>query len=166
MRILITGNSGSGKSSFGKRLSLKLNIPLYGLDQIVWKSNWVKVSKEEKEKKIKEITSHKSWIIEGVSKQAMNKADTVVFLDLPKHKCISNIIKRFLKNGVGTRKELPSNCPDYIGVLKAIKIALIFNKVTRPWIMEESRADNFIQVKNHEELGGLLIYISEMNCIQ
>ena len=71
MKILVTGNAGSGKSSFSKRISADLSIPLYGLDDIVWKENWA---------------------IEGIYKQALEKA---------------------------------------------IKIALIFDQVTRPWLMSE-----------------------------
>lgn len=48
MKILVTGNTGSGKSTLGKYLAKKYDIPLYGLDKIVWKENWQPTTKEEK----------------------------------------------------------------------------------------------------------------------
>lgn len=68
MKILVTGNAGSGKSTLGKKLSEHYNIPLYGLDKIVWQEGWIKTPKNEKDKLIKEIANKESWIIEGVSK--------------------------------------------------------------------------------------------------
>jgi len=36
MRILIFGNSGSGKSALARRLSFKHGIPILDLDGLVW----------------------------------------------------------------------------------------------------------------------------------
>jgi len=142
MRILVTGNAGSGKTTFGKQLSEKLSIPLYGLDKIVWEEDWKETPRDKRENLIKAVTDKDSWIIEGVSKQALEKANKVYFLDIPTSKCIFNIFKRFLKNGLSTRSELPKNCPEYIGLIKAIRIALVFNKLTRPWILEEMKSSS------------------------
>lgn len=137
MKILVIGNSGSGKSSLGKKLSNKHNLPLYGLDSIVWKENWTPTPKEERLRLIKEITDKDKWIIEGVSKNALKAADVVYFLNIPLYRCLINIISRFIKNGFQTREDLPSNCPEYIGVFKAIRIAFIYEKVTKPWVLKE-----------------------------
>jgi len=137
MKILVIGNAGSGKSSLGRKLSKKYELQLYGLDNIVWKENWTPTPKEKRIQLIKEITDEENWIIEGVSKNALKEADVIYFLNIPLYRCLINIISRFLKNGPKTRKGLPSNCPEYIGVLKAIRIAFIFEKITKPWILEE-----------------------------
>jgi len=152
MRILVTGNAGSGKTTLGKKLSDELNIPLYGLDKVVWKENWTPTPRDEVQKLIKEITDKEAWIIEGVSKLALNEADKVYFLDIPAYKCVINILIRFIKNGLGSRKELPDNCPEYIGFLKAIKIALIFDRVTKPWLIQRSANVDFVQIKSYKEL--------------
>lgn len=134
-RIHITGNAGSGKTTLGKALSKKLNIDLYGLDQIVWKSGWVKTPIAERKERIQALIENERWIIEGVSGQVFKSADFIVFLDIPLWRCIFGILKRFIKTGLQTRSDLPDNCPEYIGVLKAIKIAFIYQKVTRPMLL-------------------------------
>lgn len=147
MKILVTGNSGSGKSTLGRKLSTEHGIPLYGLDKVVWKEGWTPTPEEERKKLIQEITNKDSWIIEGISKFALQEADIVYFLNLPLHKCLLNITKRFLKNGFKTREDLPNNCPEYIGVLKAYKIAFIFEKKTKPWIIEGLKNKKYFEFK-------------------
>ena len=47
MRINVIGTSGSGKSSFSKRLAEKLDVPYIELDALHWKPNWTKSTDEE-----------------------------------------------------------------------------------------------------------------------
>lgn len=124
-RIHVTGNAGSGKTTLGKALSKKLNLDLYGLDQIVWKSGWIKTPLEERKEKIQELIENEKWIIEGVSGQVFKSAELIIILDIPLWACILGILKRFAQNGLKTRNDLPRNCPEYIGVFKAIKVAFL-----------------------------------------
>ncbi len=57
MKILVTGNAGSGKSSLGSKLAQSHSLPLYGLDSVVWQENWSPTPKEERARLIKEITA-------------------------------------------------------------------------------------------------------------
>ncbi|MBT3982811.1 MAG: hypothetical protein HOE90_15740 [Bacteriovoracaceae bacterium] len=72
-----------------------------------------------------------------------------------------NIIFRFLQNGVGTRESLPANCPEYIGVFKAIRVAFIYQKKTLPMILKrlELHKDNktIYRITSHKELKELRI---------
>ena len=134
MRILVSGNAGAGKSSLGKRLAEKYDLSLYGLDKIVWKE---------------------SWVLEGITRDGLKEADIIYFLDIHPIRCAYNVIVRFLKNGPGSRPELPNDCPEYIGFLKALKINFIFHKVTKPWLLDENLRNpsaKFVQIKNYKEL--------------
>ena len=83
MKIFLTGNAGCGKSTFSRKLSDDLKLPLCGLDKIVWKPGWVPTPKIERAQLIDSLISRKEWVIEGVSKQILEAADKVVFLDIP-----------------------------------------------------------------------------------
>lgn len=70
IRIHIIGGSGSGKSYIAALLSDKLHIPHFDLDEIFWdqKSNeyGVKAPEDERDRRLREIISLNSWIVEGV----------------------------------------------------------------------------------------------------
>ena len=46
-KIIVIGSSGSGKSTLSKQLSNILDIPVYHLDALFWKPNWVMITKDE-----------------------------------------------------------------------------------------------------------------------
>ena len=50
-KIIVLGNSGSGKSTFTKKLAEKLNIDYLHLDPLVYKYSWDKPEFEEMESK-------------------------------------------------------------------------------------------------------------------
>ena len=47
----VIGANGAGKSTFSKKLSEILNIPVYHLDSIYWLPNWEHLAKEKINKK-------------------------------------------------------------------------------------------------------------------
>ena len=51
-RIIILGCSGSGKSTFAKKLKVKTDLPLYHLDNIWWNEDRTHISRDEFDKKI------------------------------------------------------------------------------------------------------------------
>ena len=46
-KIIVIGSSGSGKSTLSRELSNILEIPVYHLDKLFWKPNWVMTTKDE-----------------------------------------------------------------------------------------------------------------------
>ena len=160
-KIMVTGNAGSGKSTLGAELSKKYSIPCHSLDSVVWQSGWKKTPLELKKKKIKELVDQDQWIIEGVSHQVFDAANQIIFLDLPLWRCLANIVKRFVKSPIGTRSQLPGGCPEWIGVWKAIKVAFLYQRVTRPQILSRigSKGDGVITFRSHKALENFLINV-------
>lgn len=155
MKILITGNAGSGKTTFSKKLASKLQVNAYSLDSIVWKPGWQETPSNERREKIQKLIDGNSWIVDGVSSQVFLAADVIYFLDIPLHICIKNILVRFLTNGLKTRESLPENCPEYLGVFKAIKITFVYQKKTRPIIIDlinEHKEKKIIWVKSYNQI--------------
>lgn len=46
-RIIVIGSSGSGKSTLSRKLSKSLDLPVYHLDALFWKPNWVMTEPDE-----------------------------------------------------------------------------------------------------------------------
>ena len=154
-KVLVTGNAGSGKTTFATSLQRELNLPSYSLDSVVWKPGWKTAPDEERREIILKLSLKDVWIIDGVSRVLFEASDTIFFLDIPLYRCLVNILKRFLSNGFKTRESLPENCPEYIGVFKAIRIAFIYQKQTRPAILQMIQAfpeKKIVWIKDHDQL--------------
>lgn len=64
-RILVIGGNGSGKTTFARLLSEKLNVPLIHLDKISRTDNWQRVDSDIFYNQLNEIFLTDSWIIDG-----------------------------------------------------------------------------------------------------
>src|SRR5688572_8188777 len=84
-KILVIGPNGSGKTTFGKKLSAKLNIPFYELDFYSWQPDWVETDYDEFRKITEELTAKDEWIIDGNYARNQDitipRADTIIWLD-------------------------------------------------------------------------------------
>ncbi len=155
MKILITGNAGSGKTTLSKQVSKKLGLKQYGLDKIVWKERWQKIPSGERNKKIAELVKKKSWVIDGVDFQAMKVADIVVFLDFPRRICYWRILKRNPRYFFSSRPELPPNSPEILIIPYLLKLIWRFPSKVKPKIIKEKqrrKAGKFIHITSNKEL--------------
>lgn len=106
-KIYIIGPVGSGKTTFSKRLSEKLDIKRYELDKVSWDDEHgnIKRSDEEALKIFDEILSNDSWIIEDVGREKFKKgreeADAIYYIKLPRMKSYYRVTKRWIKQRLG-----------------------------------------------------------------
>ena len=100
-KIVVVGPSGAGKSTFSRKLSSKLNISLYHLDNIFWNSDKTHITKEEFDKKLEEILSLDNYIIDGdysrTYEARFKNSDTIIFLNYPLDLCINGVSERIGK---------------------------------------------------------------------
>lgn len=54
-KIIVIGSPGAGKSTFSRKLSEIMGVPLYHLDMIWHKADKTNISKEEFDKKLNDI---------------------------------------------------------------------------------------------------------------
>lgn len=99
-RILIFGNSGSGKSWLASKLAESLRMPIVHFDKHFWEPGGFN-QKRDKQIVFQEITNlsqGKSWIMEGVfgelAEIALKNATFVVFLDKPWSECRAALMDR------------------------------------------------------------------------
>jgi len=100
-RIIVVGCPGSGKSVLSRRLSEKLNIPVYHMDNLYWDSNWNHITRDELREKIGKIMDTDRWIIDGnyisTLEDRVARCDTVIFLDYSVEECLTGIEQRMGK---------------------------------------------------------------------
>ena len=111
MKILITGNVASGKTTLSKILSDYYEIERFEIDEIVHdiNNNDKKRSLKEQTKMINQINKeNKSYIIEGVLRKdldfILNLVDQIIFLDIDKKTINKRIKRRYIKQKLKIEK--------------------------------------------------------------
>lgn len=98
-RISIQGISGSGKTTFGRELERRLGIPHLETDALVHGPNWSEASDAALRAHLIEFTAGDRWVVDSdyrrkVGTLVLERADTVVWLDLPLHVCLRRLWRR------------------------------------------------------------------------
>ena len=97
-RALVIGCPGSGKSTFARRLRDRTCLPLYYLDRLYWNPDRTAVSKDEFDRRLREVLRQEQWIIDGnyvrTLEARLARCDTVFFLDYPAAVCLTGIADR------------------------------------------------------------------------
>ena len=101
MKIIIIGNSGSGKSTFAKSLQSQFKIPLLDLDTVAWKKSQSPQREELLNSKMlidDFIAQNSQWVIEGgysdLMEYALKDTTKVIFLNPGVETCIENCRNR------------------------------------------------------------------------
>jgi adenylate kinase family enzyme len=109
-RVVVTGMAGSGKSTLSLELAARTGLPVINLDVHFWKPGWAAPSEAEWREKQSGVLAGHAWIAEGNYRETLDlrleRADTVVFLDLPWWLCAG---RAFLR-GFRMPGELPEGC--------------------------------------------------------
>ncbi len=99
-RVSVTGNSGSGKSTFGRRLAGRLGVPWVELDALFHLPAWTELPTEDFRATVAEVVAGDSWVVDGnyraVRDLVWARADTVVVLDYSRWRVMARITRRSL----------------------------------------------------------------------
>jgi adenylate kinase family enzyme len=108
-RISVVGNSGSGKTTIARAVAAALGIPHLELDAVFHQPGWQPLATSEFRRIVSEFTAGPSWIVDGnyskVQDIIWNRADTVVWVDPPRHRVMRQLFARTLRR-MATRAEL------------------------------------------------------------
>lgn len=98
-RIQVMGPSGSGKTTVALRLAAALGVPHVELDALHWLPGWAERDAQEFRDRVHAATEGDGWVASGnYTRRALDilreRADMIVWLDLPLHTTIPRILAR------------------------------------------------------------------------
>lgn len=99
-RIVILGNSGSGKTYLARKLTHILQSPIIHLDHLFWETGGYTQKRhiEVVHREIRDLAEGSNWIMEGVFGElaaiALGRATTFIFLNKDWEECESSLIER------------------------------------------------------------------------
>jgi adenylate kinase family enzyme len=101
MKVLVFGNSGSGKSTYARGLATREGLAHLDLDSIVWEPGKIAVQRSRESVAVSLqsfVDSHTAWVIEGCYGELVRAASAhctlLVFLNPGMDACLANNLRR------------------------------------------------------------------------
>lgn len=106
----MVGNSGSGKTTLAGELAARLGVSHLELDSVFHQPGWQELPTEEFRARVGEFVRQEAWVVDGnymdrVGDVVWDRADTVVWLDLPRARIMRQVVTRTVRRAV-LREEL------------------------------------------------------------
>jgi adenylate kinase family enzyme len=110
-RVLIIGNSGTGKSTLAQRLGARLAVPVIELDLLHWRDEGAGPKRDEAEAiaLAQEAAAAPRWIMEGVygwlAAAVIARVTALLWLDLPWEDCRAALVARKPRRGASAHDQ-------------------------------------------------------------
>ncbi len=117
---MILGSGGAGKSVLAAALAKRTGLPVVHLDVLFWRPGWTAPPADEFRAALDAAVAGERWILDGNFLRdddvdpRFGRADTVVFLDLPRSICLWRAVRRSLRERRHPRADLPEGCPEAV----------------------------------------------------
>jgi hypothetical protein len=104
-RILVLGNSGSGKSTMTRKLARERDLPAIHLDQHFWRPGWISQPEEEFRENVKRLVDTERWVMDGNYYKTLDlripQADLIILCNVDRVVCLQRAVTRMLKARAG-----------------------------------------------------------------
>lgn len=121
-RVAVVGCSGSGKSTFASRLAEILGAPHVELDGIFHQPGWIPLDEPTFRARVEARLTADRWIVDGnysmVRDLVWERADTIVWLDLPRWRVMAQLVPRTVWRAVSRRELWNGNKEPLTGMFR------------------------------------------------
>ena len=113
MKINVVGTSGSGKSTFARRLADTLGVPYIELDRLYWRANWQGTPDAAFMTRIAETlrAAPDGWVLDGnynrTREVKWREVDTIIWLDYGFGRTLYQAVKRAIARALSQQELWP-----------------------------------------------------------
>jgi adenylate kinase family enzyme len=97
-RIHVVGSPGSGKTTLGREIGTRLDIPHIELDVLFWRPEWQQSEIEDFRRRVREALAGEAWVVDGNYSQVRpvvwERVELVVWLDYHLRVCFWRVLMR------------------------------------------------------------------------
>lgn len=137
-RVAIIGSGGAGKSTLARKLGAATGLPVVHLDAEHWLPGWVEPPRDQWRERVSTLATGERWILDGnyggTMTERLERADTIVFVDLPRSVCVWRAFKRSTLLRHRVRPDMAEGCEERID-LKFLKWIWDYPATRRPAIL-------------------------------
>ena len=136
-RVAVFGNAGGGKSTLARRLAVLTGLPLHSVDRLLYLPGGEKVPHESYLATHGRILREDAWIIDGFGCVAsawerFDRADTLVYVDLPLLTHYWWVTKRLVKGHFATPEGWPAGSPMWRSSLSSYRVIRLCHERLTP----------------------------------
>lgn len=106
--MFIYGVTGSGKTTFARKLAERTGLPWYAVDDLTWEPGWVEVPADEQRRRIAEICATPRWILDAAYNKwldvPMARVELIVALDYSRWRSLARLIRRTLIRAIDRKQ--------------------------------------------------------------
>jgi len=104
-RVSVVGTSGAGKSTLARSLAVALDADFLELDSVNHQADWMPLPTPEFRRRVASAVAGERWVVDGnyskVRDLVWGRADTVVWIDLPRRTVMRRVIWRSFRRVAG-----------------------------------------------------------------
>lgn len=150
-RIAVLGIPGSGKTTLSLIIGIRLGLPVFHLDRILYRAGWKLIPGENFRAEVGRIASGDRWVIEGDYPEfpdaRVDRADTVIYLALNRYICMLRTVKRLITGGKDNRGDISPGCEERMNADFIRELRWIWDFDRKHRTMTEARLRDISSVK-------------------
>lgn len=107
---IVSSASGNGKTTLGRELARRLEVPFHELDALNHGPGWTEAKPDELRARVEPLLAGDGWVVDGAYRGKLGDlvfaaADVVVWLDLPMRVWLPRLLRRTARR-IATHEEL------------------------------------------------------------